>query len=559
MQESQNTESFIKKPTFWLTILVFAAFNILAYNSSFTLWDEDESAYAGIALTMSKTGDYLNQDFLFSEIHKKPPLHFWLMVTTYKLFGINEWSVRFWSSIGTLGSLLLLCFYLPKRIPKEVGFLAAAILSSNFLVIALGKVGVIDGLLLFFELAALLALWKIIQDESKKHAIVFWAAISLGILLKGPPIALLTGLVCLIILVAHPNRSRIWRLMPWFGLPIALTPLCIWGYFSWQQDGGELVRQLIDWYILQRIGLGSSDEVQQTWSQPFGFHLAILMIACMPWWGFLGTTIKQSILSIKKKSPNAIFFIAWLIAAWLFYEFFSSKLPAYTIAAHPALAIAISYSVFKWYKRESDDDILVTVGTILKALFAFFFATSFILTGSLAAEEAGMSAAVTASMPYWIMAFAGAVAVFADKRGATIWIYSLLGPVLIALLLLAVVNPIIQPSRELPKEIADTIATEYPDKSIVLGLAGPTALPSIPFYLKKNGMENIIRESNKNTLIELYEAKTNTILVLDEKHFSALQASSVLDSLALTKIDTISGVSLDRLQRNNMYIIDPRR
>lgn len=433
------------------------------------------------------------------------------------------------------------------------------ILSSNFLVLALGKVGITDGALLFFELAAMLAFWKIMEGESKKHALVFWTAIAFGLLMKGPPIAMLTGLAFLITLTIHPHRSRVWSLMPWFGFPACLLPLLVWGYFSWQHDGGLLINRLIDWYILQRIGLGATNEVQQTWSQPFGFHFAILLLAFMPWWGFFGSAIKQGVRSIQSKSPNAFFFIAWLIAGWLVYELFSSKLPAYAIAAHPAIAIGLAYTVYRWYSKQSDDDLSIKIGTILKALFAFFLSTALILAGAIIAEREGMGAMISAAIPYWIIAFAGAVAVFADKRAATIWIYSLLGPIFTALLLLSFINPVVQPSRELPKKIAEKVTKEYSDKSIVLGLAGPTALPSIPFYLKKEGVKNMIRESNKNTLIELYEAKSNTVLILDEKHFSAFQASSVLDSLALTQIDTISGVSLDRLQRNNMYIIDPRK
>ena len=76
--------------------LILVLFTILLFinNDSLALWEQDEAAYAGFAYNMVEREQYLIPDFEWSWPHRKPPLHFWLIASSYKVFGYNEFATR---------------------------------------------------------------------------------------------------------------------------------------------------------------------------------------------------------------------------------------------------------------------------------------------------------------------------------------------------------------------------------------------------------------------------------------------------------------------------------
>lgn len=104
-------------------LLIIMAF---AHNGSVSLWDQDEAAYAGISRQMYESGDWLIQEFTWSEIHRKPPLHFWNITSSYHVFGVNEFAVRVPPAVFFIGTLALLFFWgrtsLERSSPSRLTF-----------------------------------------------------------------------------------------------------------------------------------------------------------------------------------------------------------------------------------------------------------------------------------------------------------------------------------------------------------------------------------------------------------------------------------------------------
>jgi 4-amino-4-deoxy-L-arabinose transferase-like glycosyltransferase len=90
--------------------LLVVSFILFFGNNWVSLWDQDEAAYAGFAKTMIESGNWLMPEFMWSEVHRKPPLHFWNIAISYKMFGINEFAVRFPSALFILLTLILVFF-----------------------------------------------------------------------------------------------------------------------------------------------------------------------------------------------------------------------------------------------------------------------------------------------------------------------------------------------------------------------------------------------------------------------------------------------------------------
>ena len=62
----------------------------------------DEGLYAEIPREMAETGDYLTPHCNFARYHDKPPLMAWLTAGMYKVFGVSEFTARFWTAACAL-------------------------------------------------------------------------------------------------------------------------------------------------------------------------------------------------------------------------------------------------------------------------------------------------------------------------------------------------------------------------------------------------------------------------------------------------------------------------
>lgn len=335
----------MEKESKWLyhrnsVALFFLFFGILVFLVGFDycLWDDDESAYAGFALNMLREDQWIQPHFFWSDVHRKTPLHFWLIGLSYRLFGINEFAVRFPAGIFSIGTLVIL-FQLGKSLwGREVSILSVYILGSSFLFVALAKISFTDATLLFFETLSILSLFAFLREKRKIHLLFFWLGIGLGVLVKGPPILILCGGLWLFLFMVGFERKSLIQMHPWFFGLISLIPFFVWCYYSYLWDGGKLVGFLLDWYILKRAS--GATVFGQT--GPPGYHLVVILASFLPWIYFLIFTL----IDFGKRGRDNYWyfpFFGTLLFSWIFYELVQSKLPTYALAAQPILAIMLAH------------------------------------------------------------------------------------------------------------------------------------------------------------------------------------------------------------------------
>ncbi len=71
------------------------------------LWDRDEPRNAGCAVEMLARGDWVVPVFNGELRSHKPVLLYWLMMSSYAMFGVGEFGARFWSALLGIGTVLL--------------------------------------------------------------------------------------------------------------------------------------------------------------------------------------------------------------------------------------------------------------------------------------------------------------------------------------------------------------------------------------------------------------------------------------------------------------------
>ncbi|MDF3820663.1 glycosyltransferase family 39 protein [Leptospira sp. 96542] len=342
---------FQNKPIWIFTLLILLLSFFLLFENQSPLYDQDEAAYAGFARTMVETSDYLNIHFAFSEPHRKPPLHFWLTSFIFQHLGVSEWNLRLLPSIWIIMSCILTYLLGKSMFGEKVGLYSFCILGFSTYFPLNGKIALVDSLLTFIEILGFISLYFFITKQKQIFKFLFWFSIAVGTLTKGPPILIFLGGTCFLLLFQLKTREAIWKLQPFLFLPISLSPLLIWGFLVWQNTDGELIRWMVDWYILRRA---SNPVFGQ--AGPPGTYLLLFFITLFPW-SLYYTKILRDLWNILKKAYASIgskqifktennfetnFLYIGLIFSWLFYEFLASKLPSYPLAAYPLLSILIA-------------------------------------------------------------------------------------------------------------------------------------------------------------------------------------------------------------------------
>jgi 4-amino-4-deoxy-L-arabinose transferase-like glycosyltransferase len=482
-----------------ITIIVFA------HNNSVSLWDQDEAAYAGFAKNMIESENWLIPGFTWSDIHRKPPMHFWNIAISYHLFGINEFSVRFPSSLFIILTYLIIFFWGGKLFGKEVSFLGVIVLSTSFLVPSLAKISVTDATLLFYSTVCSLAVLQIIQRKNIGATIIFWVAFSLALLTKGPPIIIFSSVFVAILFLFHPKRKNLLSLMPWFFLPLSFAPLFVWGYLTTLTDGGDLINWMIDWYILKRV---SGSVLGQT--GPPGTHLLLLVLFFIPYLMFLPKAFWSGVRGIVKDKNENLLLGTWFIAGWLIYEFSPSKLPAYTIVAHVPLAILIGKTILNYIKTDTRPNKFLVI------VHSSFF--SILLLGLPVASylmKFPESIIWTFAIVNGII-LAGMAATFLFLKSKQ-FIHSLLGiNLLFQFVLWVILLPQIDGLKDGTKKVSSYITNNaIKESTIVIGNNNGSP-PSLPFYISLN-FEKLEEEQNFDLLLSKYRSRQPYVFILNHQ------------------------------------------
>ena len=102
-----NDEKNLAWPVY-LLLLAIISFQILFGIGGTALLDPDEPVYAETAKEMIRFGDYLSPRIYNEFWYDKPPVFYWLVVGSLKIFGgFNELAARLPAALMAIGSILM--------------------------------------------------------------------------------------------------------------------------------------------------------------------------------------------------------------------------------------------------------------------------------------------------------------------------------------------------------------------------------------------------------------------------------------------------------------------
>lgn len=181
----------------------------------------DEAWYADIASNIIASGDFINLTWNGNPYIDHPPAGFWLIAISEKVWGDNEFGVRFAPSFLGLASLIVIYFLGKQLFNRWVGLAAALALSSSFWFLFRARSGNLDVILTFFFLLTFYLAIK--ASQKKKFLWPFCISLIFLFLTKTlVPFAIIPSLI----IIFWKTKYR-WKEIRW-PILVSLVCLAIW-------------------------------------------------------------------------------------------------------------------------------------------------------------------------------------------------------------------------------------------------------------------------------------------------------------------------------------------
>jgi 4-amino-4-deoxy-L-arabinose transferase-like glycosyltransferase len=339
--------------------------------------DRDESRYAQATAQMLESGDFIRINFLDTPRNKKPAGIYWMQAAAVSLFSDSEsraiWAYRLPSILGALFAALA-CFWGGSRlIGREAAFAGSALFAVTALLGIEGGIAKTDAMLVATTTLAMASLANLRSgDGGRKSAMLFWFAIGLGLLIKGPITPMVAGLT--LVALAIWERRLNW-MKPLLFIPgplLAIAMFVPWFIAIQTATDGAFLRESLGQDMLGKVGEG-----QERHGGLPGYYLSLLPLLFFPATLFLIPGIARLVETLRLKVDNhaadtARFLIAWVVPTWLVFELTSTKLPHYVLPTFPALALIAGWGLMElgkaapWQRWTSWG--IFAVGALLSAI-----------------------------------------------------------------------------------------------------------------------------------------------------------------------------------------------
>jgi 4-amino-4-deoxy-L-arabinose transferase-like glycosyltransferase len=228
----EDTERIAWKP--WLSALVAALIYVPTLLAPPHLMDDVDSVQATIARNMLQSGDWVSARLDGVLYLEKSPLVYWMMASSYSIFGVNDTAARLPIVLSILALVWLVASFGRWAFGAKAGFFAGLAVGTSIGLFLFTRILIPDVIL---TATITLAMWGLLRalDPSEARpalwAYVMAAAIGTGLLLKGL-IAAVFPVAAGILYLAITGRLLDWptwkRLRPFSGAALALLIAAPW-------------------------------------------------------------------------------------------------------------------------------------------------------------------------------------------------------------------------------------------------------------------------------------------------------------------------------------------
>ncbi len=300
------------------------------------LWDYDEAMHAQVAREMLERGDWCTPVFNGQNFYNKPVLHFWLVMASFRVFGLSEFAARLPSALMGLAGLFLVYFWGRSVFGQLTGLLSSLILATSIEYIILSQNIIHDMTLCFFVNLALFQFHCAMKKPALPVSTVMLIAAALGcaVLSKGPVGLLLPGAVICCFVVATKRWLLVFNRRLFIGIIMFVLVAVPW-FLLMAIRHDDYIRS-----FLLEGNLGRFFSSAAPHKEPVYYYLPVLLVGFFPWSVFVPAALYVQIKEcIRKKSPDMLFLLLAAGVPLVFFSLSRSKLATYILLIFPPLSL----------------------------------------------------------------------------------------------------------------------------------------------------------------------------------------------------------------------------
>jgi 4-amino-4-deoxy-L-arabinose transferase-like glycosyltransferase len=356
-----NIIDAFRRPGGWRGPAVAAVFTLLAGLPGFLAMpplDRDEARFAQATAQMLEQDDYVVIRFQDQPRFKKPVGIHWMQALAASAFGDAALrDIRPYRLPSLLGAMLAAaaCVWGAAGLfSRGVALMSGLILGSGLLLSTEAFIAKTDSMLTGLTVLCLAAMARLYAEArggppaGRLAVPLFWLALALAILVKGPITPLIAGLAALTLRLVD-RRPLTSRPIGWaWGLILLAMVIGPWAWAVTVATDGAFWAAAISGDLAPKLAGG-----HETHGAPPGFHALVLSLLAFP--ATLLLPAAAVVAWRRRREPGVRFALAWLVPAWILFEATPTKLPHYVLPLYAPLAwlcaAGLAEAATPWVRR----------------------------------------------------------------------------------------------------------------------------------------------------------------------------------------------------------------
>lgn len=315
----------------YLFILLLMSWIFFFYGlGSYSLKEPDEGRYAEIPREMLESGDFVVPRLNYVRYFEKPPLYYWAVAVSYKIFGVSEWSYRIPCALSAFLCVVLLYLLSRRWFSERVAFFSSMILASSFGFFSMARIVTLDMFFTFWLSCCLFFFYGYYRDRKPFFIYLFYICLALATLTKGIVVIVLMVITIIFFLFTDKRLSFLKEMKPVKGTAVYLAITLPWFIAISLREKEFLYFFFIDQHFLRFF----TSKHNRTGSILYFFP--VLLWGLFPWSFFL----PRAAINIWKRKEVRLFLI-WSVVVFVFFSLSSSKMSPYILPIFPSLALIL--------------------------------------------------------------------------------------------------------------------------------------------------------------------------------------------------------------------------
>jgi 4-amino-4-deoxy-L-arabinose transferase-like glycosyltransferase len=316
------------------------------------LMDTTEARYGEMARKMVESGDWLVPQHDYGVPYlAKPPLAFWFSALGIEALGPGELGPRILILVAAV-LFTVACYRRVRRWVGETTAMTAVVIMATSLLYFVAAAAVMTDMLLTIAIAvALGAFWERYRGSGRRAELVLYAALGVGLLVKGPLAAVLVLAPIAMWSLVTRNVGRVWREFAWVkGGLLSLAIAAPWYIAAEIRNPGFLDYFIVGEHIQRFLVPGwSGDLYGRAHDVPRGGIWVFFLLGALPWGLLAIPWLIRTRASVsarwREHRDLVVFFLAAALAPLLLFTFAGNIIFPYALPALPSAALVLAVLV----------------------------------------------------------------------------------------------------------------------------------------------------------------------------------------------------------------------